>query len=591
MTSKKNLAKLILVSLFLPFLAFAQPNAGDYRSATTGNWSTPATWERYDGNNWLTALSSPDTSAGVITISSLHTVFITSVVEADQVVAEGSNNLAIDPGAVLRIYNGPGIIDLNLVSGGFGWLGRLHVMQNAIVAGSATVSYFGDTLLNEGYIESDFFALTGSGGSQVISGNGKFWHLLMANPLGAELDGDIRIANLLNFNNGSIVTGPHRVILENAATIQNNSFVQNYVLGNLEKEFAAGSHFFQYRIGNANGYKPVEISVLVTNPGSITASTTPGDSPFLSGSQLDGSKSVNNNWDLIPSPGLTLGTNMNLIFSWDLADIDVGADYTMFIGGFYHIDDEIWVYPTTGTVLDTSIVLTAVSGFGQFAVAEALPPPTIDVNGNFGPFCANDIVSIPYTVTGTYNAGNIFTAYLSDPFGSFGNQTYLGELESGTSGIINGVIPTGISGSEFRIRIVSSNPFISSDDNGSDISITDFTNYYPDIDEDGFGDQSATPLSSCGTVPGFVTNSSDCDDNAALVNPGATEICLNGIDDNCNGFFDETQLSVSPVITYDGDLSVSGCAGDTTFLSVGVIADVRYANSVIAFSNEASPGA
>ena len=43
-----------------------------------------------------------------------------------------------------------------------------------------------------------------------------------------------------------------------------------------------------------------------------------------------------------------------------------------------------------------------------------------------------------------------------------------------------------------------------------------FVDYYPDTDGDGFGDGSQTPTQVClGDPPpsGFVTNSTDCDDN------------------------------------------------------------------------------
>jgi hypothetical protein len=55
--------------------------------------------------------------------------------------------------------------------------------------------------------------------------------------------------------------------------------------------------------------------------------------------------------------------------------------------------------------------------------------------------------------------------------------------------------------------------------------------YHFDGDGDGFGSGTATPL--CAPTAGYVQNSADCNDNNALVYPGATEICGNTIDEDC----------------------------------------------------------
>lgn len=60
--------------------------------------------------------------------------------------------------------------------------------------------------------------------------------------------------------------------------------------------------------------------------------------------------------------------------------------------------------------------------------------------------------------------------------------------------------------------------------------------YYRDEDGDGFGWVQIT-IQACSLPEGYSTNDGDCDDYNADVNPSATEICGNGIDDDCDGSY------------------------------------------------------
>jgi hypothetical protein len=58
--------------------------------------------------------------------------------------------------------------------------------------------------------------------------------------------------------------------------------------------------------------------------------------------------------------------------------------------------------------------------------------------------------------------------------------------------------------------------------------------YYQDADSDGYGNLAVT-TQACTAPAGYVSNSADCDDTSASVNPGAADIPGNGIDENCDG--------------------------------------------------------
>lgn len=78
-----------------------------------------------------------------------------------------------------------------------------------------------------------------------------------------------------------------------------------------------------------------------------------------------------------------------------------------------------------------------------------------------GPYCPGSAIQVPFTISGTYNAGNVFTAQLSNASGSFAAPIAIGAMNGTTAGTINATIPLGTApGTGYIIRVVSSNPAV-----------------------------------------------------------------------------------------------------------------------------------
>lgn len=78
-------------------------------------------------------------------------------------------------------------------------------------------------------------------------------------------------------------------------------------------------------------------------------------------------------------------------------------------------------------------------------------------------------------------------------------------------------------------------------DNDCDGITDEGTTYFADDDGDGFGSVADT-TNSCEPTPpaGFVSVAGDCNDAAPAINPSATEICADSIDNDCDGSIDES---------------------------------------------------
>ena len=68
----------------------------------------------------------------------------------------------------------------------------------------------------------------------------------------------------------------------------------------------------------------------------------------------------------------------------------------------------------------------------------------------------------------------------------------------------------------------------------ADPTVSGRISLYVDADGDGYGDEAATLLRVCDAITGYARTATDCDDADTTVSPAATEVCQDGVDNNCD---------------------------------------------------------
>ncbi len=97
-----------------------------------------------------------------------------------------------------------------------------------------------------------------------------------------------------------------------------------------------------------------------------------------------------------------------------------------------------------------------------------------------------------------------------------------------------------------------------------DSDAVDAVVYYYDYDGDTYGDPDVSTSRCEGTVSGYVTDGTDCDDTDASVKPGADEYC-DWTDNDCDGEVDEDAVDADPYYA-DDDGDGYGDATDVEYM-------------------------
>ena len=191
-------------------------------------------------------------------------------------------------------------------------------------------------------------------------------------------------------------------------------------------------------------------------------------------------------WSLVTTGNFT-NSSVSLTRQTAITPLDVVGSSTALTGTYTNLAGTAGTYGITGS---------NPIGTNRFFVLAGKKQTITTGTITGSPFCSGAAVSVPFTITGTYTSGNVFTAQLSDASGSFTAPVTIGTIVQTTAGTISGTIPAGTpTGTGYRIRVVSSTPAITGTDNVSDLTV-DGTPESPEL-------SSASPASSSVICAGY----------------------------------------------------------------------------------------
>jgi hypothetical protein len=306
---------------------------------------------------------------------------------------------------------------------------------------------------------------TYNGTSAQITGNGLTGanNLGVNNSAGLALSVPTSVSGILTFTNGILTSSSINTltVTNNSTTATTGASATRFVNGPLIRQLAIGQNY-SFPIGKGNSYLPFGLTGITGTAPRIRVEASTGNSGGTASFPL-ASLSTTEYWQATLTSGTYTGGSVSLTRQTALSGLDI-------IGGSA---TQAGVYASlNGTVSGNSI--NSSDNTGNFPGFFVMAAKYKIFTGTISPasICEGSSVSIPYTIIGTYDPVNVFTAQLSDASGNFTSPVNIGTLTTAAAGTISGLIPIGsVAGNGYRIRVISSNPVITGTDNGINLTV------------------------------------------------------------------------------------------------------------------------
>jgi len=312
-------------------------------------------------------------------------------------------------------------------------------------------------------------SLSGSS-NQSLSGAGADWgNVELNNSAGATCNNNLSSSGTFTLTNGILSTSSSaKLILTSSGNFSGGS-TTSYVNGPVSKTTTSASEFI-FPVGKGGTFRQISITPSVSASTMWTAeyynsaysNTTSVTAPITSVSHVE-------YWQLDRNSGTAKGKVKLFWGATSGLNDTLGLRVGRWTGTSWSNAGRT---AATGTVLAGTVTSAQAAAFGPFTLAEANSITTNAISGS--PFCPEVSLNVPFSSSGTFTAGNIYTAQLSNSTGGFNNPKNIGTLSStANSGTIPAVLPSNSgSGTGFRIRVVSSNPPVTGAGNTTNLTIT-----------------------------------------------------------------------------------------------------------------------